>query len=340
MRRRLKCAARQARGTRKCQKNKHFVPLNSLTVANAESYTWRMTLRQSSAVGLLLAGLAFAVPAILHAQAQPRVVYASAIDEKGAPVAGLGPTDFVVREDKVQREVLNVAPSSDPMQIALLVDNSQAAESYVRDIREAVSTFIGTVGADPSGAKHQVAVITIGERPTINTDYTLNLEQAKKGAQRIFAMSDSGAYLLDGIIETSKSIKKRESTHPVIVAVITSGVELSDRPYQSVLEPLRSGGAALHVLVVGRPITGDHDREMVLDVGTRDTGGRYDTVLTGTGLTPRLKQLAEELTHQYKVTYAQPQRLIQPDKVTVSGAKPGITIRGIAQLTGSESGRR
>ena len=63
-------------------------------------------------------------------------------------------------------------------------------------------------------------------------------------------------------------------------------------------------------------------------------------MLTGTGLTPRLKQLAEELTHQYKVTYAQPQRLIQPDKVTVSGAKPGITIRGIAQLTASESGRR
>lgn len=268
------------------------------------------------------------------------MVYASALDQNGAPVTGLGVADFVVREDKVQREVLNVAPSSDPMEIALLVDNSHAADSYVSDIRQGVSTFISTVGADPSGAKHQVSVITIGERPTVNTDYTLNLEQARKGAQRIFSMSDTGAYLLDGIIETSKKIKKRESAHPVIVAVITSGPELSDRPYQSVLEPLRNGGAALHVVVVGRPITGDHDREMVLDVGTRDTGGRYDTVLTGTGLTPRLKQLAEELTHQYKVTYAQPQRLIQPDKITVSGSKPGVTIRGIAQLTSNESGRR
>ena len=292
------------------------------------------------AVGLLLAGLACAAPVLLHAQAQQRVVYASALDQKGTPVSGLAAPDFVVREDKVQREVLNVAPSSDAMQIALLIDNSQAAEPFLRDLREAASTFIGTIGADPSGAKHQVAVITVGERPTINTNYTTNLEQATKGAQRIFSMSDSGAYLLDGIIETSKNIKKRESLHPVIVAVITSGVELSDRPYQSVLEPLRDGGAALHVIVVGRPITGDHDREMVLDAGTRDTGGRYDTVLTGTGLTPRLKQLAEELTHQYKVTYARPQTLIPPDQVTVTTSKSGLTVRGVAQRVTRESSSR
>ena len=289
------------------------------------------------AVGLLLAGLACAAPVLLRAQAQQRVVYASALDQKGTPVSGLAAPDFVVREDKVQREVLNVAPSSDPMQIALLIDNSQAAEPFLRDLREATSTFIGTIGADPSGAKHQVAVITVGERPTINTDYTTNLEQAKKGAQRIFSMSDSGAYLLDGIIETSKNIKKRESSHPVIVAVITSGVDLSDRPYESVLEPLRDGGAALHVIVVGRPIAGDHDRQMVLDVGTRDTGGRYDTVLTGTGLTPRLKQLAEELTHQYKVTYARPQTLIPPEQVSVTTLKPGLTVRGVAQRATRES---
>ena len=54
-------------------------------------------------------------------------------------------------------------------------------------------------------------------------------------------------------------------------------------------------------------------------------------LLTGTGLTPRLKQLAEELTHQYKVTYAQPQRLIQPEQVTVSAAHPGLTVRGVAE---------
>jgi len=289
---------------------------------------------------MLLAGLAVSVPVLLHAQAQQRVVYASAVDEKGAPVSGLGPSDFVVREDKVTREVLAATPARDPMQIALLIDNSQAAEPFIRDMREATTAFVNAIGADPSGAKHEVAVITIGERPTINTDYTTDMQQAAKGTNRFFATQGSGAYLLDGIIETSKGIKKRESARPVIVAVITAGVELSDRAYQSVLDPLRDSGAAFHVLVVGRPVTSDQDRLMVLDIGTSQTGGRYDNVMAGTGLTPRMKQLAEELTHQYKVTYARPETLIPPDRVTITAAKPELTVRGTAANTSSESGRR
>lgn len=300
-----------------------------------------MMRRCSSAAGILLAGLALATPAHLRAQAQQRVIYASALDQSGAPVTGLGTADFVVREDKVAREVLAVAPSSDPMEIALLIDNSAASDPYLRDLREATAAFIDTIAADPTGARHQVSVITVGERPTINTDYTLNLDQARKGTQRIFPMSNSGSYMLDGIIETSKRIKKRASPHPVIVAVMTAGPELTDRPYQSVLEPLKDSGAALHVVVVGRPLSGNQDRDMVVDAGTRDTGGRYDTVLTGTGLTPRLKQLAVELTHQYKITYAHPQTLIPPDHVTVSAAKPGLTVRGIArrETTGESNSR-
>jgi len=146
--------------------------------------------------------------------------------------------------------------------------------------------------------------------------------------------------LLDGIIETSKGMKKRESSRPVMVAVITAGMELSDRAYQSVLEPLRNAGAAFHVIVVGRPVTSDQDRLMVLDLGTSQTGGRYDTVMTGTGLTPRMKQLADELTHQYKVIYAHPESLIPPDRVVVSTPKQGITVRGIVENPSGESSRR
>ena len=42
----------------------------------------------------------------------------ASLDETGAPVPDLGPSDFVVREDNVAREVLSVAPATEPMQIA------------------------------------------------------------------------------------------------------------------------------------------------------------------------------------------------------------------------------
>ena len=51
-------------------------------------------------------------------------------------------------------------------------------------------------------------------------------------------------------------------------------------------------------------------------------------ILAIEGLEPRLKQLADQLMHQYKVTYARPQSLIPPERFTVATNKPGLTARG------------
>jgi len=265
----------------------------------------------------------------LGAQPNERSVFVTALDKSGAPVPSIGPTDVVVTEDKVAREVVRVVPATDPMELAVLIDNSQAAESFIRDYRDAIPAFIRALAEDDTGAHHQVAVITLGERPTINTDYTLDLERAAQGAMRVFSTPGSGAYLLDGIIETSHGIAKRATTpRPVIVAISTEGPELSDQHYESVLEPLRASGAAFHALLVGRPENASQDRNIVVDVGTRDTGGSRQTVLASTGLKPRMLQLATVLTHQFKVTYARPQSLIQPKTIAVSTKKPGLTVRG------------
>jgi hypothetical protein len=288
---------------------------------------------------LCLALSALIAPQALRAQALQRSIYASALDQSGAPVPNLGPTDFVVREDKVAREILAVAPATEPMQIALLIDNSQAGEQYTRDFREAVPAFIKTIAADETGGRHQVAVLTVAERPTINTDYTFDLQAAIKGAERIFAVPGSGSYLLDGIIETSQGIMKKSLTRPVIIAITTEGPELSDRQYMTVLEPLRESGASLNVITVGNPRNNNYDRSVVIDMGTRDTGGRNDVLMTGSALTNRMRQLANELTHQYRVTYARPDTLIPPEQVTITAAKPGLTVRGIQMKTMRERER-
>ena len=263
------------------------------------------------------------------AQALQRSVYVSALGQDGAPVSSLTPGDVAVREDKVAREILRISSADQPMQLALLVDNSQAAEPLVRDYREALPAFIKGVAGDPSGAKHEISIITLADRPTINTDYTADIDRLTKGAQRIFASPGSGSLLLDGILEISQGFSKRRSPRPVIVAITTEGPELSDRHYDTVLEPLRASGAAFHVVSIGAPVNNDQNRSIVLQLGTRDSGGRYDTVLAGTALTGRLKQVAAELTHQFRVTYARPNTLIPPERVSVTAARPGLTVRGI-----------
>jgi VWFA-related protein len=311
-----------------------------LTLLKTGTYTDPMAKRGRLTAAFLLAAVASA-GALVVAQALQRSLYVSAVDQSGAPVADLGPSDFIVREDRVTREVLRVEHADEPMQIALLVDNSQAAEPYIREYREALPALIAAL-TDASGPKNEIALITLAERPTIITSYTSDPAQLQKGVQRVFSMSGSGTYLLDAIIEVSQGIIKRHSLRPVMIAIATEGPELSDRPYAAVLDPLHESGAAFHVVILGRPDNRSHDRAIVLDRGTRESGGRYDNLLAGSALTGRMKQIARDLTGQYRVTYARPQTLIPPERVTVATARPGLTVRGTPALEEREleRGRR
>jgi hypothetical protein len=256
-------------------------------------------------------------------------LYVSVLDGRGAPVSDIGPADLMVREDNTTREVLRVARAEEPMQIALVVDDSEEAEPYIRDYREALPEFIRAVlGDQRTAGTHQISLIALAARPTVLTDYTSDTARLLQGVQRIFAQSGTGTYLLDAIVEVSEGIRRRGSARPLIVAVTTEGPELSGRQFDHVLDSLRESGAAFHVVVVGLPVNDSVDRAIVLARGPKESGGSYDNLLTGMALTSRMKTLAAELTAQYRVTYARPQTLIPPERVTVSAARPGITVRG------------
>jgi hypothetical protein len=303
-----------------------------------------MITRRLAPVGALLAAgaiLVFASNRGVEAQAQERAVYVTALDRSGVPLETLSPSDIVIREDDVAREVVRIAPATEPMQIALLVDNSQASESFIRDYREALPAFIQALmtGAEP-GARNEVSLIALAERPTILVNYTPDAGQVLKGVQRLFATSASGTYLLDAIMEVSNGIRKRASSRPVIVAIATEGPDLSDRVYQQVLEPLFESRAAFHVITLGNPRNSSHDRAVTLDRGTRETGGSYETLLTGTALTAHLKKFANQLTHQFRVTYGRPRSLIPPEKIDVTSARDGLIVRGTPVIPEDERGKR
>lgn len=271
---------------------------------------------------LLIAGccLLFGSPA-LQAQVDERVIYVSVVDKDGSPVLDLTAKDFIVREDGQAREVLRIARDTDPLQIALLVDNSTSMRNGLSLLRKSVAAFVDATREDA-----HVALITLAERPTIAVGYTTDRAVLRKAIDNLFAY-EAGNYLLDGISETAQGLAKRTMWRSTLAVLTGLGPEMSYRQYTEVLRFFRESGASLHVLQVGMGI-GEQGREIVLNRGTSETGGRYEQVLSITGLEMKARQLATEMSNQYRVTYARPDRLIPPKNTEVTVRRPDLRARG------------
>lgn len=280
------------------------------------------------AVGVIAAGTVSAQdPAAPKASdTRTRQIYVSVVDSNGAAVTGLGAAEFTVREDGQAREVLRVSPATERLDLVLLVDDSQAATSAIPYLRDGLNRFV-----DRMQGKAAIGLVTIGERPTSVVERTTDVAALKKGISRIFARPGTGGYLLEGILEVSRGLQKRETTRPAIVALTVEGIEFSNSQYERVLDQLYESGAAFHVLAIGTPSGQMSDevrnKNIVIAQGTEATGGRRDQLLTELAIPDALMKVAEELLNQYVVTYGRPEALVPPEKVQVSVKKPGLKAR-------------
>jgi len=295
------------------------VPALSIVVGTlAATATWLATPAASSAW-----------PDSAQRQVRDRDVFVTVTNNEGTPVTDLRPQEFVIREDGVRREVLSARQATEPVTIALMVDNSQFTEPYLGDIRRALKAFV-----DRMGGKHPMALTTVADRPTILLDYTLDKKALLAATERVFPVPNSGSTFLEGLRELSKGLAGREAERAAIVAVTAEGPELSDRHFSEILPTLRTSGASLEVLVITRPggpdmsEEGARNRAFLIDAGPRQTGGGRVDLLTSMSLGPALERLAAQLENQYRVTYARPESLIPPEKIEVSVTRPGLSARG------------
>jgi len=289
----------------------------------------RSAVHRMSLFALVLALTALTTPRLSaggQAGVNERTLYVSALDAKGEPVEGLGPDAFVVEEDGRRREILRVSKAIEPIDIALLVDNSTAARSAVIDIRTALANFVAKMAP-----ANQIAVIGLADRPTIITDYTNDPKKLAE-AVKILAMPSSGMTLLDGLVETSRGLKKRETPRAVLLPVVTDGTEFTNYYSKDVVREMVEAGAQLHLIGIGRFLHSEEhstrERSFLLTEGPRGTGGSETTILASTGLDQAMQRLARELSSQYKVVYSRPESLIPPEKIEISSARADLTMRG------------
>jgi hypothetical protein len=264
---------------------------------------------------LTLAGRVAATSEMAATQAdRVRTVYFSAVDAKGAAVTDLTAADLTVKEGGKDRAITSVKPATAPMQISILVDDGGTGA-----FQAAVAQFLqATVG------HAQFAISILNPQPQKVVNYIEDVEGLKAALQRLGQrgrLQADGEQIIEAVAEAAKELQKREAPRPVIVVLSTSGeTALSDRA-DPALTDLKNSGAALNVLYITGIPTGK-----VLGDGPKQSGGLIEQASSGLAIGPALAKIADNLMHQYVLTYTLPSGVKPNEKLALATSRKSVTI--------------
>lgn len=272
-------------------------------------------------------------------QAGTRTVYITAVGDKDAPVGDLAAADFTIKEDGKVREIVSAEIAKTPMQVVLMLDDSGLS---LGSIRQGAGQFVEALQG-----KAEFAIITMGGRNLPLVDFTKDPPTLYAALGKLFARNSPPTYVLDGFLEVAQTFIRRNAARPVIVAVTTEGEELSNSRAEVVLDALQKSGAMLYYIGLGAPVTQgtrpalaadrpndsteyeSSKRNTVLGSAPRNSGGRSEQALQGTGVPVIMKQFAVELAGQYALTY----KTDSADaKLTVETKRKGVKVRAPSRV--------
>lgn len=267
------------------------------------------------------------------AAGKTRTVYVTVNDDKGTPVTDLTTADFAVKEGGKDRDLLNAELATAPMQVAIIVDDNGTGL-----FRSSVALFIQKLLGHGEFA---ISVIT-GQTMRI-VDFTTSTQALSTAISRLGARpgTPDGGQLLEGIADAARALTKREATRPVIVVLTVGGEEHSPIQAHEVLNHLKDSGASLHVISVANSalrstIAPTNPAQMldtginlseVLGDGPKQSGGRREEIVATTGVVTGLQRIADELLHQYVITYTLPDGVKPNEKLNVSVKRKGASLR-------------
>ena len=316
--------------------------------------------------------LFFSSATVSNAQSVERQIVVSAVDSDGVPITNLTPSDMIITEDGIQREVLSIRRDTQPKQIALLVDTSQAAGPAMQHFKKAAGAFIESMSDG-----HRISIISFGGTPRILTEATDVSAQLRDGVGKIFSYSNTASYLLDAISESVQGFERRSAPRPVVVVLATLGVDYSNADDRRTLDRLRDAGVAMHAIVLAqssvggletgegftrradrglgqtssqtdlgptRPPTANHnpyqrdplELDRFLQRGPTQTGGRRRDLQVSMSAERAVNDLTAQLQNEYVVVYSRPGMLIPPERIQVAANRDGLDVRGTPVIIDSE----
>ena len=247
-------------------------------------------------VAVVVLGVGLALSLAGSAQAQQGQVFVHVMNQTGQPVTDLTAEEFVVEEDGLATKIVSAQLGTQPMKVALLVDNGDAVGTSINSLRDGLEAFLDTLPP-----QHEVGLFTIARQVRVRVDFTTDRAELKEQADSLFADRGAGTVMMDGLFETWERRFDDEDFWPVFVLVVTDGAETSRNvtraEYDRFVRDLFDRAATVHTVLVSTRGGGiQADRAINL---TRDTGGLYTALAAVTGLPKTLTEYATKMGEHY-----------------------------------------
>ena len=231
------------------------------------------------------------------ARAQDRQLFMLVTDRSGQPVADVTADEVVLEQEGSECTVKDVQLDAAPMKVALLVDNSDAAQQSLNSMRDGLAAFLDTLPAE-----HEVGLFTIAGQVRRRVDFTTDREDLKEQATGLFVDRNSGVVYLDGLVETWERRFEDEDLWPVFVSLVYDGAEASrsvqDDEFNEFARELVGRGATVHAILVST--RGGAIQTTISTFLTQNTGGMYRALAAATALPETFTELAETMGAQYE----------------------------------------
>ena len=254
---------------------------------------------------LLAAALATCLaPPAAEAQLLGQVFVEVTRRSTGEPVLDLSPDDFEVSENGRSAGILSADLDTDPMKIAVLIDNGDRLmeANALNPLRAGLDGFLDTLAPG-----HEISLVTIGRSVQQRVAFTTDRAELRDGVGLLFPDRGAGARLLDGVRETWNRRFEEDDAFPVMVLVLTDGTEASgnynDNRYADLLDPLIANGVTVHaVMLATRGGVRAQQRlpQYALNL-VENTGGSFETFVAPTGYESVLPRIAERMNVNYDV---------------------------------------
>jgi hypothetical protein len=249
-----------------------------------------------------------------------RKVYFSAVDGKGAPVTDITAAELTVKEGGKEREIAEVKPATAPMHVSIFVDDAGTGAFQI-----AVAKFFEALLRQ---AKFAVSIMN--PQPIKVADYTADPEELRAALGRMGQRGKvdvDGEQIVDAVGGAARELERLKAGRPVIVVLTASGEAAVSNQSDNALNALRASGASLHVL----SITGIEMGRVLAD-GPKQSGGMTQQVSRGVTIAPVLAKIADNLLHQYVLTYTIPDGVKASERLSLATSRKDVKLLAPTRL--------